>query len=428
MLVLNDRDYKTAKARSAQLRAALGQHAVVDDLTSGLSAEIAAARREALKAESNRLLEEIGKYEQLRASGHPATEFATDDLGMLPIIARIARRLSQRQLADRIGVSEQQIQRYESDRYSSIGLSRYQKILESLGVHLHPKLATSWNESDAPEKFSLAAVDVDPTVLTEIRKRNWVSLPKGLGREDAGQILATYMAESAGLSRTSSLYRRYTREGTAIDEAALLLWQARVLREAVIQRQKTKARFNIVEMGWLPTLARLSARSDGPLRAADALRAHGIILVFVPHLPRTRLDGAAMLLSDGTPVIALTLRYDRLDSFWFTLFHEIGHILLHFHLSLDTAFIDDLDAGPDNDVEREADLFALSAFIPDQIWETAPARFSSSPELIRRLAGTLGIHPAVVAGRIRRERGDYRLFNELVGNGDVRTMLADQLG
>ena len=428
MPVLNDRDYKTAKARLAQLRAALGRDAVVDDLTWGLSAEIAPARREALKAEANRLLGEIEKYDQLRTSGHPSTEFGIDDLGMLPIIARIARRLSQRQLADRIGVSEQQIQRYESDRYSSISVSRYRKILEILGVHLRPKLVTSWGGSDPPEKISTAALDVDPAVLSEIRKRNWVSLPKGLGREDAGQILATYIAESTPLSRTGSLYRRYIREGASIDEAALLLWQARVLRQAAVQRQKLKVRFNIVDIGWITTLAQLSARPDAPTRAVDQLRAYGIILVFVPHLPRTRLDGAAVLLSDGTPVVALTLRYDRLDTFWFTLFHEIGHILLHFHHCWDTAFIDDLDVGPNNEIEREADFFALSAFIPDQVWETAPARFSNSSELIRKLADTLSIHPAVVAGRIRRERGDYRLFNDLVGNGEVRAMLADQLG
>ncbi|NJL20730.1 MAG: hypothetical protein HC895_07860 [Leptolyngbyaceae cyanobacterium SM1_3_5] len=48
----------------------------------------------------------------------------------------------------------------------------------------------------------------------------------------------------------------------------------------------------------------------------------------VTHLPQTYLDGAALLLPDGTPVVALTLRYDRIDNFWFVLLHELGHILL----------------------------------------------------------------------------------------------------
>src|ERR1700761_5306506 len=95
-----------------------------------------------------------------------------------------------------------------------------------------------------------------------------------------------------------------------------------------------------------------------------------------PHLPTPLLDGAALQLADGTPVIALTLRYDRLDSFWFTLFHEVGHVLLHFNHGLEAGFLDNLDVENDTVEERDADIFALSALISDEAWETAPARFS----------------------------------------------------
>ena len=50
----------------------------------------------------------------------------------------------------------------------------------------------------------------------------------------------------------------------------------------------------------------------------------GIHLGCLEHLPRTHLDGAALQLADGTPVIGLTLRYDRLDNFWFCLLHELS--------------------------------------------------------------------------------------------------------
>jgi HTH-type transcriptional regulator/antitoxin HigA len=146
----------------------------------------------------------------------------------------------------------------------------------------------------------------------------------------------------------------------------------------------------------------------------------------VQHLPHTLLDGAAMLLADGTPVIALTLRYDRLDSFWFTLLHEIGHVILHFNHGLDVGFIDNLDEIGDSSEEREADIFALSATIPDSTWETAPARFSRSSELVKKFANGLEIHPAIVAGRIRKERQDYKIFSDLVGSGLVRPQFADQ--
>ena len=58
-------------------------------------------------------------------------------------------------------------------------------------------------------------------------------------------------------------------------------------------------------------------------------RSTASISVCLAHMPRTHLDGAALQLADGTPVIGLTLRYDRLDNFWFCLLHELAHIGRH---------------------------------------------------------------------------------------------------
>ena len=76
-------------------------------------------------------------------------------------------------------------------------------------------------------------------------------------------------------------------------------------------------------------VAQLSVYEDGPRRAQERLAAHGIALVIERHLPRTHLDGAALCLLDGRPVIGLTLRYDRIDNFWFSLMHELAHVSLH---------------------------------------------------------------------------------------------------
>jgi HTH-type transcriptional regulator/antitoxin HigA len=426
MPILNQRDYRSAKARLAQLQAALGTGAVVDGLTSSLSAEITAARRDAIRAEAQIIRDNIEAYEKLQASDGSSKEFAIDELGLLPVVGRIARRLSQRDLAELLDVSEQQIQRYESDRYASISLARYKKILEILGVDLHSRLKSSWSSSEVAATDLFPKLDLDASLISEIRRCNWVSLPKGITKEDASQILSTYISESTELSRGRALHRRNMREDTNINESALAIWQARVLRQASFQRQKLKTKFNIVDASWLANLATLSSRPDGPLRAVEFLRERGIILVVVPHLPHTRLDGAAMLLSDSTPVIALTFRYDRLDSFWFTLFHEIGHVLLHFNHGLEAGFVDNLDVGGGNQKERDADLFALSALIPDEVWDTASARFSKSPDHIRRLAESLGIAPAIVAGRIRKERADYKIFNDLVGTGALKPLFAEQ--
>src|SRR5690606_14457409 len=86
-----------------------------------------------------------------------------------------------------------------------------------------------------------------------------------------------------------------------------------------------------VTVDFLRTLARFSYLDSGPLLAKEFLNKNGIHLVCEAHLPKTHLDGAALRLPDGSPVVALTLRYDRLDNFWFTLFHELAHVGLHLY-------------------------------------------------------------------------------------------------
>ncbi|MEN1395396.1 hypothetical protein AAIH23_34865, partial [Pseudomonas aeruginosa] len=63
--------------------------------------------------------------------------------------------------------------------------------------------------------------------------------------------------------------------------------------------------------------------------AKKLLEEAGISVVIEPHLKGTMLDGAALLDTDGTPIIGLTLRNDRIDNFWFTLIHEVAHIWKH---------------------------------------------------------------------------------------------------
>jgi hypothetical protein len=93
----------------------------------------------------------------------------------------------------------------------------------------------------------------------------------------------------------------------------------------------------------------------------------GIAFVVLPHLPGTHLDGAAMLRSDGVPAIALTLRKDRIDNFWFTFLHELAHVKSHLVSGTQVIF-DDLELGSSQDIEQEADEMARIALIPDELW------------------------------------------------------------
>jgi HTH-type transcriptional regulator/antitoxin HigA len=167
-------------------------------------------------------------------------------------------------------------------------------------------------------------------------------------------------------------------------------------------------------------LAQLSILPDWQDQIVSALHRIGIILVILEHLPGTFLDGAAMCRGDGVPVIALTLRHDRLDNFWFTLLHEFAHVVCH--LSPDRhVILDDLDVTSSEAIEAEADAFARNALIPSAIWK--PIDEDSSTEEVLEAAEKAGVHPAIAAGRWRFEHSDYRRFSKLIGRGTVKTAL-----
>jgi HTH-type transcriptional regulator / antitoxin HigA len=87
-------------------------------------------------------------------------------------------------------------------------------------------------------------------------------------------------------------------------------------------------------------------------------------MVVVKHLPRTYLDGAAMKGRDGRRIVAVTLRYDRIDHFWFCLFHELAHVAKHLDAD-DESFFDDLSLVASDDKEKEADRFAREGLIAE---------------------------------------------------------------
>jgi HTH-type transcriptional regulator/antitoxin HigA len=145
----------------------------------------------------------------------------------------------------------------------------------------------------------------------------------------------------------------------------------------------------------------------------------GIVLIIEPYLTNTYLDGAALLNGDF-PVIGMTLRYDRLDNFWFVLLHELFHIIKHIRKGKLETIFDDIDAEGKDNIEREADSLAEEALIPSEKWLTALPRYVQSEQSIKDFAADLGIDSSIVAGRIRYEAKNYRILNELVGQGKVR--------
>ena len=197
------------------------------------------------------------------------------------------------------------------------------------------------------------------------------------------------------------------------DEMAILAWRMCVLRKAREVISTREYKHGTITPEWLRELAKLSAFDEGPKLAKEHLARHGITLVIEKHFKRTFLDGAAMLDNDR-PIVALTLRHDRVDNFWFALLHELAHVAKH--LKPETpVFIDDLDRTNVQTVEGEADAMAQEALIPNKSWSAAKVRQTLASDDVIAYADEIGVHPAIVAGRLRHEEKNFRLLSHLIG-------------
>ncbi|HSN53770.1 MAG TPA: HigA family addiction module antitoxin [Candidatus Sulfomarinibacteraceae bacterium] len=183
------------------------------------------------------------------------------------------------------------------------------------------------------------------------------------------------------------------------DPRGVLAWTRRV--EQLAAAQKVGAYDPAGLSAVVDGLLELTSLEDGPLEAGAVLRGAGVHFVIVPHLPKTYFDGA-LLWVDGNPVVALTLRYDRLDSFWFTLMHEVAHLACGHEGSR----LEDLDgdAGGDPD-EAEADRKAAEWLVPGKPIADLVAAVSPyfSRQAIWSFAESVGRHPAIVIGRLQHD-------------------------
>lgn len=248
-------------------------------------------------------------------------------------------------------------------------------------------------------------------------------------KEYAEDLVRKFMRGAIGdMSRPALLRARLHQSGSRVmDEYALMVWRICVLKKARALKLATQYKEGIITEEWLRDLAKLSRFEKGPRLAQEFLADHGIPLIIERHYEKTYLDGAAML-DDHTPIVALTLRHDRLDNFWFALMHELVHVQKHLK-GLHVFIADNLDDKTRSSrEEQEADQGARDALIPATEWQKSAVKTVHSPENAIALADKLRMHPAIVAGRVRFEKNNWRLLNGLLGaKGEVRKNFEDQL-
>ena len=171
----------------------------------------------------------------------------------------------------------------------------------------------------------------------------------------------------------------------------------------------------------LETLYKSMASYTNPANGIELfineLNACGVKFFVLPHLEKTYLDGAAFLL-ENTPVIVFTARYKRIDNFWFTMAHEIAHVLKH--LNEKSPFVlDNLHEETTDQLEIEANKLAAKHLKHPEILEFLEPHINYlTVGKVEECSTILNVHPAIIIGALAfNQKLSYRnqsLFNENV--------------
>jgi HTH-type transcriptional regulator / antitoxin HigA len=189
------------------------------------------------------------------------------------------------------------------------------------------------------------------------------------------------------------------------DTGAISAWLR--LGEMVAEQQSHPCRYNKVKfqrvVKKIRDLTVLSPAEFMP-QMQQLCREAGVVLVFVPSIPKAKTSGVARWLNAHKPLIQLSLYGKSNDKFWFNFFHEVAHVLLH-----DTPeqkksiFLDDgiVGAVEESQQEAEANQWAREFLIPSKYDAVLPSL--KSKDAVAAFAKDLGIHPAIVVGRLQYE-------------------------
>lgn len=315
-----------------------------------------------------------------------------------------ARGMSQAQLAARTGLSPKHI---------NLVIKGTASLSPDVAVTLEQVLGTSaetWLRSEAAYQAQEARIEKRNALAGFV---DWAgSFPRQLlvdrkvidttdsGTEVAEKLLAFFsVASPNAFARTwlepQASYKRSQVYPIDPNLTALWLRLSELHASELIANPPTYDPVKLTAVAAL--IPRLTVNDVGSAfqEAQSLLLSAGVVLVFVPEIPGTRISGVSRWIS-GTPMIAVTSRYKSLDGLWFTILHEIAHVLLHPKRS---TYVDvSCKAKDDADLhETAANAFAEDLLIPPAYQATLVE--TTTPQGILSLAETLGVSPSLVAGQ-----------------------------
>ena len=275
--------------------------------------------------------------------------------------------------------------------------------------------ASFWNNAEAKYREHLARertrqdheayaswAEVFP--LKDLVRRNLIE--RGSTRADTVASLLAYFGvssptawENYWLAPVAS-YRRSPAFASSPHAVAAWLRWGEILAEGIDADPFDARRLREV-LREVRTLTRQEPFMQAIARVRDLFASAGVVLLLTPEFSGTRLSGAARWLSPTKAIIQLSLRHKSNDHFWFSLFHEAGHLLYRKRED----FVDAADIPPDtsDEAEQYADRVARDTLIPVKDYAKFVAAGDFTGEAVRDFAKRQNIAPGIVVGRLQRE-------------------------
>jgi HTH-type transcriptional regulator / antitoxin HigA len=262
-------------------------------------------------------------------------------------------------------------------------------------------LLTATSDGDTARKAQL----FDFAPIKDLQRRGWID-PNAQTADELESALTLFMGFNpvTDEAKTVSAMARQTFASSDFSNAqrAWLFQAARMARKTTV---RTYSKANLARA--FASLRKLCISPENAAKIPMVLAEAGIRFVVVEDLPRTRIDGAAFFLDEDRdkPVVALSLRLDRMDSVWHTLIHELKHIENEDPLSLDLDIVGEDRKRIVLDMEKRADLEAASWFIEEEQVRRFALRAKPwfTKESIVPFAGRMGVHPAIVVGQLQHK-------------------------
>lgn len=242
--------------------------------------------------------------------------------------------------------------------------------------------------------------------VREMLRRGWVCTSENL--EVLEQRFCEFF-ELRNLSDEPSLNHAAKKtHATSTATALQLAWLFRV--KAMARQQKIPAYSAEKLLNAVEQLRTLLSAPEEVRHVPRILAEAGVRIVFVEPIAGSKLDGACFWLDDKKPVIGMTLRFDRIDNFWFVLRHEVEHVLREDgkeEAILDSDIGEGSEGLPECEIKANAagaDFCTSQAALEDFCIRVAP--FFSEQRVVL-FAQRIGVHPGLVVGQLQRKLGRH---------------------